>query len=79
MPAQCNVPPYVTDAHTPVRQPTLTRAPQVAFLVGLIYSAVGLLRLGWLTNFLGSSVVSGFMSGASVSIAASQVGGDGAG
>lgn len=46
----------------------------MAFLVGLVYTCVGMLRLGWLTNFLSHSVVSGFMSGACVSITASQVG-----
>lgn len=47
---------------------------QVAFLAGCLYTAVGILKLGWLTNFLSHSVISGFMSGASVIIALSQVG-----
>lgn len=46
---------------------------QVAFLAGCLYTAVGIFRLGWLTNFLSHSVISGFMSGASVIIALSQV------
>lgn len=46
---------------------------QVAFLAGCLYTAVGILKLGWLTNFLSHSVISGFMSGASVIIALSQV------
>lgn len=46
---------------------------QVAFLCGLIYTAVGLLRLGTIVNFLSHSVMSGFMSGASLVIASSQV------
>ena len=49
-------------------------AIQVAFLAGCFYTAVGLLRLGWITNFLSSSVISGFMTGASVIISLSQVG-----
>ncbi|KAK9915884.1 hypothetical protein WJX75_005651 [Coccomyxa subellipsoidea] len=48
-------------------------AIQVAFLAGCLYTAVGILKLGWLTNFLSHSVISGFMSGASVIIALSQV------
>ena len=48
-------------------------AIQVAFLVGLMYSAVGLLRLGWVTNFLSHSVIGGFMSGASIIIGLNQV------
>ena len=46
----------------------------MAFLAGCLYTIVGLLKLGWLTNFLSHSVISGFMSGASVIIALSQVG-----
>lgn len=42
-----------------------------------MYTAVGLLRLGWITNFLSSAVISGFMTGASVIIALSQVRGTG--
>ncbi|KAI7844027.1 hypothetical protein COHA_002367 [Chlorella ohadii] len=48
-------------------------AIQVAFLCGLIYTAVGLLRLGTVVNFLSHSVMSGFMSGASLVIASSQL------
>ncbi|EIE25728.1 sulfate permease [Coccomyxa subellipsoidea C-169] len=48
-------------------------AIQVAFLAGCLYTAVGILELGWLTNFLSHSVISGFMSGASVIIALSQL------
>jgi sulfate transporter 4 len=39
----------------------------------VLYTAVGLLRLGWLTNFLSHSVVSGFTTGAAVIIGMSQV------
>jgi MFS superfamily sulfate permease-like transporter len=46
---------------------------QVAFLAGCLYTLVGMFRLGWLTNFLSHSVIAGFMSGASVIIALSQV------
>jgi MFS superfamily sulfate permease-like transporter len=47
---------------------------QVAFIAGLMYTTVGLLRLGWLTNFLSHTTISGFMSGACIVIALSQVG-----
>lgn len=58
-----------------VQTQSLCRSPpcQVAFLCGLIYTAVGLLRLGTIVNFLSHSVMSGFMSGASLVIASSQV------
>lgn len=49
-------------------------AVQVAFVAGCIYTGIGFLRLGWITNFLSHSVVSGFMTGASIQIALSQVG-----
>lgn len=48
-------------------------AIQVAFLAGVFYTAVGLLRLGWLTNFLSHSVITGFTTGAAVIIGTSQV------
>jgi hypothetical protein len=49
-----------------------SRCAQVAFIAGLMYTAVGLLRLGWITNFLSHTTISGFMSGACIVIALSQ-------
>ena len=46
---------------------------QVAFLAGVMYTVVGLLRLGWITQYLSQPVISGFMAGASITIASSQV------
>ncbi|PSC69015.1 sulfate transporter [Micractinium conductrix] len=48
-------------------------AVQVAFIAGCLYTAVGVFRMGWITYFLSSATISGFMSGASVIIAMSQV------
>lgn len=48
-------------------------ASQVAIVAGIIYTAIGLLRLGWLTHYLSHAVVSGFMTGASITIGMSQV------
>jgi len=48
-------------------------AIQCGFLVGLINLAMGLLRLGFVTQFLSKALISGFTSGAAVLIAASQV------
>jgi MFS superfamily sulfate permease-like transporter len=42
-------------------------------LVGVMYIALGTLRLGFLTNFLSHSVISGFTTGAAVVIGVSQV------
>ena len=59
----------------PALQDTYNRAAvQVAFIAGFFYTAIGVLRLGWVINFLLSApTVSGFMSGASITIALSQV------
>ncbi|AFY92225.1 SulP family inorganic anion transporter [Chamaesiphon minutus] len=51
----------------------LALAVTLAFLVGAIEVMMGLLRLGFLVNFLSRSVTSGFISGAAVIIAFSQV------
>ena len=45
----------------------------IALVVGLLDLALGLLHLGFLVNFLSRSVISGFMAGAAVIIALSQV------
>ena len=51
----------------------LALAVTLAFLVGAIEVVMGLLRLGFLVNFLSRSVTSGFISGAAVIIGFSQV------
>jgi hypothetical protein len=43
------------------------RAIQLSLLVACMYTAVGLLNLGFLTNFLSHSVINGFTSGAAIS------------
>lgn len=48
-------------------------AIQVSVLVGLMYLAVGTLRLGFLIDFLSHSVLSGFTTGAAAVIGISQV------
>lgn len=45
---------------------------QVAFIAGVMYTCVGLLNLGWITNFISHTVIAGFMSGAAVIIGLSQ-------
>ncbi len=51
----------------------LAFALTLAFLVGIVELSMGLLRLGFLVNFLSRSVISGFISGAALIIAFSQV------
>ena len=48
-------------------------AIQLTFLVAILYIAMGALRLGFLTRFLSHSVISGFTSGAAITIGLSQV------
>ena len=46
----------------------------LATITGLILLAMGLLRLGFLANFLSHPVISGFITAASIQIAAGQLG-----
>jgi len=48
-------------------------AVQIAFLAGIFYTIIGLFRLGFITNFLSRTVVSGFMTGAAITIGFTQV------
>ncbi|MEW5297662.1 MAG: hypothetical protein WDW36_000857 [Sanguina aurantia] len=48
------------------------KAIQLAFLVSVMYTIIGVLRLGFLTNFLSHSVIGGFTSGAAIIIGLSQ-------
>eukprot|EP00798_Chlamydomonas_sp_ICE-L_P032252 gene32252-16818_t len=48
-------------------------AIQLAFIVSMMYTGVGILRLGWVTKFLSHAVISGFTTGAAVVIGMGQV------
>ncbi|BGP38822.1 Sulfate permease 2 [Rhodotorula kratochvilovae] len=48
-------------------------ATALAFLCGLIVLGIGLLRLGWLIEFIPSPSIAGFMTGSALNIAAGQV------
>lgn len=64
----------LTDATSPEYISRYTQlAFQCAFLVGLINIGMGLLRLGFITQFLSRALISGFCSGAAVIIAVSQI------
>ena len=43
------------------------------FATAPLATGVGVLRLGWLTHYLSHAVISGFMTGASITIGMSQV------
>ncbi|KAI1790789.1 sulfate permease [Ganoderma leucocontextum] len=59
------------------RHPDVWSGPQiattVAFICGFIVLGIGLLRLGWLVEFIPAPAVSGFMTGSAISIVAGQV------
>ncbi|KAL7412637.1 high affinity sulfate permease [Mrakia frigida] len=46
---------------------------QLALICGLIVFAIGILRLGWLVEFIPTPAVAGFMTGSAISIVAGQV------
>ncbi|KAF7983985.1 hypothetical protein HWV62_17452 [Athelia sp. TMB] len=48
-------------------------ATTVAFICGFIVLGIGLLRLGWIVEFIPLPAVSGFMTGSAINIAAGQV------
>jgi len=48
-------------------------ATALAFITGFIVLGIGLLRLGWIVEFIPAPAVSGFMTGSAINIAAGQV------
>lgn len=48
-------------------------ATTVAFISGFIVLCIGILRLGWIVEFIPLPAVSGFMTGSAINIAAGQV------
>lgn len=48
-------------------------ATTVAFICGFIVLGIGLLRLGWIVEFIPLPAVSGFMTGSAINIVAGQV------
>ncbi|KAJ9120138.1 hypothetical protein QFC22_003037 [Naganishia vaughanmartiniae] len=50
-----------------------TIATGLAFICGFIVLGIGLLRLGWIVEFIPQPAVSGFMTGSAINIAAGQV------
>jgi sodium-independent sulfate anion transporter 11 len=63
--------------HVNLTHPNEWPAPQiattVAFMTGFIVLGIGLLRLGWLVDFISAPAVSGFVTGSAISIASGQV------
>ena len=63
---------HVTEAH-PDEWSHPQIATTVAFICGFIVLGIGLLRLGWLVEFIPAPAVSGFMTGSALSIVSGQV------
>ncbi|KAI0646824.1 sulfate permease [Trametes meyenii] len=59
--------------HHPNEWPGHQIATTVAFICGFIVLCIGLLRLGWLVEFIPAPAVSGFMTGSAINIVAGQV------
>ena len=65
--------------HVENKHPGQWEGPQiattVAFISGFIVLCIGLLRLGWLVEFIPLPAVSGFMTGSAINIVSGQVAG----
>ncbi|KAH7107846.1 sulfate transporter family-domain-containing protein [Auriculariales sp. MPI-PUGE-AT-0066] len=63
---------HIQDSH-----PDRWTAPEIAvhlsFICGFIVLGIGLLRIGWIVEFIPAPAVSGFMTGSAISIASGQV------
>jgi len=63
--------------HVNSHHPGVWSSPEIAtalaFITGFIVLGIGLLRIGWLVEFIPAPAVSGFMTGSAISIAAGQV------
>jgi sodium-independent sulfate anion transporter 11 len=61
------------DAKYPDKWDSPQIATTLAFVCGFIVLGIGLLRLGWLVEFIPTPAVSGFMTGSAINIVAGQV------
>ncbi|THH33909.1 hypothetical protein EUX98_g308 [Antrodiella citrinella] len=64
-------------AHVQATHPGEWGSPQIAttvsFICGIIVFGIGILRLGWIVEFIPAPAVSGFMTGSALNIAVGQV------
>jgi solute carrier family 26 (sodium-independent sulfate anion transporter), member 11 len=63
---------HIEDSHG-TQWPREQIATTVAFICGFIVLGIGLIRIGWLVEFIPAPAVSGFMTGSAISIVAGQV------
>lgn len=62
----------VDDSH-PGEWAPQTIATAISFICGFIVLGIGLLRVGWIVEFIPAPAVSGFMTGSAINIVAGQV------
>lgn len=55
------------------RWPNTDIATALALICGFITLGMGLLRIGWLVEFIPAPAVSGFMTGSAITIASGQI------
>ena len=64
-------------AHVNKSHPNVWSGPEIAttlsFICGFIVLGIGLLRLGWIVEFIPLPAVSGYMTGSAINIVAGQV------
>lgn len=64
-------------AHVDKAHPGVWDGPQIAttlaFICGFIVLGIGILRLGWIVEFIPAPAVSGYMTGSAINIVSGQV------
>ena len=61
------------DTHYPNQWGGPQIATTLAFVCGFIVLGIGLLRIGWIVEFIPAPAVSGYMTGSAINIVAGQV------
>eukprot|EP01023_Acetabularia_acetabulum_P017954 TRINITY_DN19038_c0_g1_i2.p1 TRINITY_DN19038_c0_g1~~TRINITY_DN19038_c0_g1_i2.p1 ORF type:complete len:768 (-),score=144.29 TRINITY_DN19038_c0_g1_i2:2692-4830(-) len=64
---------HMTAQDETIMQDYVHKSIQISLLVAILYMVVGIFRLGFLSNFLSHSVISGFTTGAALIIGLSQL------
>lgn len=67
-----NIISHVTEAYGD-RWSNVQIAVTLSFICGFIVLGIGLLRIGWLVEFIPTPAVAGFMTGSAITIASSQI------
>lgn len=68
-----NIIKYIQAHHGPDRWGAVQIAVTLSFICGFIVLGIGLLRLGWIVEFIPTPAIAGFMTGSAITIVSSQV------